>query len=252
MDNDEIVANLSSSAYTLVNDNLLRGLGGDAYQAIILAKLLSFFNYFFTTKQLTPDGYFYQTVDDIERMCGITECRQRTAIRELEIKNLVSIRISGSPPRRYFRLHTNNITALMELPNKKFTGMTKAEMKELQDKFYAELNPALVFSWKLTKERGGNIPRRLLWFMFVWQDYMKTRGGFVWTPALYGELRTYWRGRYNVKNMDYNNLNRFMIESPVPKTIYNFITFDRTTPEAPYDNRLYYNEMEIEGERYEE
>jgi hypothetical protein len=37
-----------------------------------------------------------------------------------------------------------------------------------------------------------------------------------------------------------------------PKTIYNFITYDRKTPELAFLDRLIYNEFDIEGEKYEE
>jgi hypothetical protein len=231
---------------------MLRGLNGNAYEAIILAKLLSFYKYFYDTKMLTFDGYFYQTIEDLENLCGISECRQRSALRELECRHLLSIKIAGSPPRRYFKLHTDAIVALMESPiNKEHIDITKGEKKAKQVAFYKKLNPALVFSWEVTKECGGRIPRKLLWFMFVWQYYMRVKGGFEWNSALYGELRTYWRARHTAKLFDYKVLQDFM-SLGMPKTIYNFINYDRKTTERPPSERLYYYNFDIEGERYEE
>jgi hypothetical protein len=234
MTNEDIVSNLSSSAYTLINDRMLRGLGGNAYEAIILSKFLSFYKYFYDCKLLTSDGYFFQTIDDLEKLCGISEYYQRSAIKGLESKHLLSVRISGSPPKRYFKYI-----------------VSREEKKIQQDKFYKELNSALIFSWKLTQERGGNIPKQLLWFMYVWQDYMKAKGGFEWNTALYGELRNYWRVKYNKKLFNYTILHDFMYLDQ-PKTIYNFITYDRKTPELAFLDRLIYNEFDIEGEKYEE
>ena len=252
MNSDEILTNLSSSAYTLINDRMLRGLGGNAYAAVILAKLMSFYKYYYDAKLLTSDGYFFQTIDDLERLCGISENYQRSAIRFLESNGFLSVRIAGSPPKRFFKLHTDTIIAIMENPptKKLYKGLTKEEKKIEQKAFYNELNPALVFSWKLTKERGGNIPHKLLWFMFVWQDYMKHKGGFEWNTVLYGELRNYWRVQYGVKEFDYKILHDFM-ETDEPKTIYNFISYDRRTPERPPSERLYYYNFDIKGEHYD-
>lgn len=79
-------------------------------EAIIFSELLSRQAYFEDKDQLDEDGYFYNTVCDLQSGTALTDYQQRTAIANLKKLDLIDIRISGIPPKRFFRINPNTIT----------------------------------------------------------------------------------------------------------------------------------------------
>lgn len=99
---------LRSDAHISVNKALMFAIGVN--EAIIFSELLSRQAYFEDKDQLDEDGYFYNTVCDLQSGTALTDYQQRTAIANLKKLDLIDIRISGIPPKRFFRINPNTIT----------------------------------------------------------------------------------------------------------------------------------------------
>ena len=246
MNSDDILSKcLTSGSYTFMNDSMLRGLDGDAYEAFILAKLITLFKMFHDSNILV-NGYFYQTVDNFTFNCGISEAHQRSAIKSLVAKKLIFVTLLGSPPRRHFKLNPDSIIKLMEVRNKTKNTISKDEKKLNQIAFYEELNLRLSISFEATLNLSSNINKKILFFMYAWTYNTKV----IWSSKDFGILRTYWRSRYLNKEFDYNVFIKFL-ESNRNKTIFDFIKFDLETAELAPALRISCYDYNVNGETME-
>ena len=93
---------LYSGGAIVANKALLRAIGID--ETLLYSELLSRWRYFAQHGQLTDDGYFYNTVDDLEAATTIGERRQRKAIKSLENLGLIEQKNIGVPQKRHFKI----------------------------------------------------------------------------------------------------------------------------------------------------
>jgi hypothetical protein len=96
---------LRADGSIVVNKNLIFALG--LHESIIYAELVSRFIYFADRDNLTEDGYFFNTIDDLYSGTGIGEKPQRTAIKNLQKLGLIHMNTRGIPPKRYFEIIDN-------------------------------------------------------------------------------------------------------------------------------------------------
>lgn len=80
---------LRSDGSIVVNKNLIFAIGLN--ESIIYAELVSRFNYFSDRGNLASDGYFYNTISDLQSGTGLGEKPQRAAIKNLEKLGLIDI-----------------------------------------------------------------------------------------------------------------------------------------------------------------
>lgn len=93
---------LRSDGSIVINKNLMRAIG--VHEAIIYCELLSRNNYFEARGELSEDGYFYNTVDDLEYGTCLSEKQQRNAIKKISALGLIEVKIQGLPAKRYFKI----------------------------------------------------------------------------------------------------------------------------------------------------
>ncbi|MEH7442768.1 hypothetical protein V7201_10730 [Bacillus sp. JJ1122] len=104
---------LRANGSIVVNKNLVHAIGIDA--AILYSELISKQEYFQDRDQLTDDGYFFNTVDNIKLDTGLGEKPQRAAIKKLESLGLIRTDKRGLPAKRYFKVipDEKNITRIL-------------------------------------------------------------------------------------------------------------------------------------------
>jgi len=93
---------LRNDGFVIYNRNLARNIGVN--EAILYSELLSRWNYFKERGQLTEDGFFFNTVKDLEEWTALSEYQQRRALNSLKEKGLIEIEVRGIPAKRYFRI----------------------------------------------------------------------------------------------------------------------------------------------------
>ncbi|MCM3405924.1 hypothetical protein [Cytobacillus oceanisediminis] len=96
---------LRSDGSIVVNKNLVHAVGLDA--AVLYSELISKQKYFEERGQLTDDGFFFNTIDNIKLDTGLGEKPQRTAIKKLEQLGLIKTDKRGLPAKRYFYVIDN-------------------------------------------------------------------------------------------------------------------------------------------------
>lgn len=93
---------LDSGNYIAVNRSLVRAYGLNV--AVIVGELASEAKYWKRKGQL-KDGWFFSTVENIERATGLNSYYQRDAIKRLQELGFVETEYKGLPRKRYFRLN---------------------------------------------------------------------------------------------------------------------------------------------------
>jgi hypothetical protein len=107
MDNNffVIVELLRSDGSIIINKALARNIGLN--ESILYSELLSKFIYFSKKNMLDNDGYFFNTIENIEEDTTLTKKQQGPAIKKLEELGLINKKLMGCPPKRYFKIVQN-------------------------------------------------------------------------------------------------------------------------------------------------
>ncbi len=104
---------LSSSKYIIVNKDLIKILGLN--EAVIIGELCSEYTYWENTNQLMDGEYFYSTRENIERNTGINAHFQRSAMKNLEQKGIVTLKKMGIPCKIYYKINENAVVEYLKM-----------------------------------------------------------------------------------------------------------------------------------------
>lgn len=103
MSNLSILDLLRSDGSIVVNKKLAHILGLN--EAVIYAELVSLHQYWAKRNELTEDGWFFCTIENLEENTSIKRDTQARTIAKLEKKwKLIETKRMGLPARRYFRI----------------------------------------------------------------------------------------------------------------------------------------------------
>lgn len=95
---------LRSDGSIIINKELARKIGIDA--TIIYSELISKYLYYYNKGTLI-DGYFYCTVENLEKDTTLTKYQQSQSIKILKQLNLIDVKYKGLPKIRYFKIIEN-------------------------------------------------------------------------------------------------------------------------------------------------
>lgn len=228
MNSREVVLATLGDRFIQVHEYLLRALKGDGTTAIILSKLVSFYEHN-ERKGTLEDGWCPFNAQYIETTLGINEYHQRKSIELLAEKGLIKTEFKGYPKRRFVLLNFHGIADFLS------SGTVRVvDSKPNPDKtsFYKALNEGMANPFPKALGVSGNIDRSLFSGMYVFSKvfFYLTGELFEWTPRLFGVFKNYWRGCYLEKDYDFSRFKDFEKEAekkPEDPTIQDWINFDR-------------------------
>ncbi|MBA7489818.1 hypothetical protein ES702_00352 [subsurface metagenome] len=96
---------LRADGSIVINKKMARAIGINA--TIIYSELISKYLYFSDKEELNREGYFFNTVEDLEKDTCLSRDPQLEAIKKLMKLKLIDKKIKGVPPKRYFKILTN-------------------------------------------------------------------------------------------------------------------------------------------------
>ncbi len=116
----------------VINKNLSHAIGLN--ETIIYSELLSRYNYFYIREELDNEGFFFNTVNDLQLATCIGEKTQKKAITTLKKLGLIEYKIKGIPPKRYFKIVNNIqlISNLLEQGEIKLQGLREKQSQTLE------------------------------------------------------------------------------------------------------------------------
>ena len=120
----DILQVICSDNFIVVNKTLISELGIEP--ALLLGELASE-AVFWTGQEKTEDGYFYSTIENVEKKTSLTAYQQRRALQVLKDNELIDvISKKGNPPKRYIRINEEAILKLFNFQKlKNFTFESK-------------------------------------------------------------------------------------------------------------------------------
>lgn len=102
---------LAADGFIVTNKNLIRKLG--LQEAALIGELCSEFNYWEARGELR-DGWFFSTVDNVERATGIKRTTQTTILNRLCGMGIVKVSKSGMPPKRYVKIQWDKLEEVLD------------------------------------------------------------------------------------------------------------------------------------------
>ena len=97
-----IIDLLRNDGSIIVNKSLAHSIG--VKEAIVYSELLSKYIYFAKKDQITEQGYFFNTIPNLQKDTALTRRQQDSAIKNLLKFGLIDRKNIGVPPRRYFKI----------------------------------------------------------------------------------------------------------------------------------------------------
>lgn len=110
-----IITFISSRNYIAVNKILMQEYG--LHEALLLGELASEYEYWADKGQITEDGFFFSTVDNVKENTTLSDRQQRAAINTLKKKGVLEVKLKGTPPKRYFKINESAIFNLLICDN---------------------------------------------------------------------------------------------------------------------------------------
>ncbi len=107
-----IIELLRADGSIVVNKRLAKAIG--LREAVLYSELISRYIYFKSKAMLSDQGYFFNTIKDLEDGTTITRRHQDAAIKNLVKHGLIKVKLAGVPAKRYFRIQ-NDPEAIMAL-----------------------------------------------------------------------------------------------------------------------------------------
>ena len=103
---DNVIDTLRSTGSIIYSKDFARAFGINA--AIMYSELLSKYKYFSDRSSLNEKGYFYNTIDNMQKDTQLSGHQQRNAIKVLEDLQLIKTHVYGMPAKRFFQPNLNS------------------------------------------------------------------------------------------------------------------------------------------------
>ena len=101
---------ISTENFISVNKELIKLLGLE--EAIILGELASEYEFWNRRGEL-DQGFFYSTIENIEKNTTLSVHKQRKALNNLKEKGLIEIKVKGIPAKRYIKIIEKQVYELL-------------------------------------------------------------------------------------------------------------------------------------------
>ena len=124
---------LSSTAFLVLNKQLAKQIG--LHEAVLLADLISKEEYFIANGM--TDGWFFNTLDNIEADTTLTPFMQRKCLKTLKKHKIIEVKRKGVPAKNYFKINEQQVVKILNnLKSKKCTTINKNKETIITNKYF--------------------------------------------------------------------------------------------------------------------
>jgi len=159
---------LRSDGSITINKKLAHAIGIDA--TIMYSELISKHFYFDARQELTDDGFFFNTVENMQADTALSKYQQSKAIKKLVELDLIKHRNKGLPQRRYFKIMLNSeskVSQLLATGEKLKNSTFKSKKTKQTEVEKVDSNNTKVNNTNLiNKEKGANREFALSFYSF--------------------------------------------------------------------------------------
>ena len=218
----DIIDFLANDNYIIVNKEIAKLYGLD--EAVILGELASEHKYWQKNGGL-KDGYFYSTIENIQKNTTILEKRQRLALNSLKEKGIIDIKRMDIPAKRYIKINTEKLLSLLLNNTDQSETSSSAILTELEQSNEPTKNNNLNNNKNNNKKDKEKISKKEIdtEFESLWKHYPNKKG----KESAY---KSYLKARQNGTTYDevINGLENYLKEIEVKKTETQYIKHGST------------------------
>lgn len=126
----DILKLIANGNFIIINRDLIKEIGLD--ETVLLGELCSEQYYWERNNKLGKDGFYYSTVDNIEKNTGYKKKKQLTLLNKLKALNLVEVKYHDMPKKRYIKV---NVHQLEVMQAKYCTKKSNTEIKLIESDY---------------------------------------------------------------------------------------------------------------------
>ena len=233
MEDLDVLYSIPHKGFLIVQEHLLRYLGGDGTTALFFTKLLLSYQYFQReAPEKVSDGWFFMTSETIESSLGINTYKQSQCVKKLVELNLLESERRGYKGKRHFKIDLNYY-----LNTVMFEDVEEKEIVKDKTSFYKKLNDCICISEY--KEALDKIPKHIGEFIFAFSRLMANRYDIrmEWSSISYGKLRSFWKNIARTP-FDYSILLEWVASPIYGDPLTCFFTFYSLSSENPVRKTL--------------
>ena len=158
---------LSSTSFLVLNKELARHLG--LYSAVLLADLISKEEYFID-KEMTLNGWFFNTEANIENDTTLNAYHQRKCLKILKEKGIIEVKRKGIPAKLYFRINEEQVSEILNnLSIKNSTTINKNKEIKIKNRYFKKPKIEEVLNYCL--ERKNNVDYEAFYDFYESKDW---------------------------------------------------------------------------------
>lgn len=257
---------LRSDGSIIVNKRLAHSIGIES--AIMFSELISKKIYFENKNQLTKDGYFFNTVENMKEDTTLSKYQQSKAIKKLVELNLIKQENRGIPQKRYFKITNDDNLVLETLGMSQLSSFltirsentellfnnTKGNNTKKTHKGCEQDSPRLFYKYSTEKEIQTPISNVVLYYLDMYAEYMGKNHprlkGHQWDNVVY-RLETAYKDDFVKDHYADEHVIKYMIDkhfkTAYPNCDYNILHFisDEVFKNRYYETDRYLNESDI-------
>lgn len=103
----KLLSQFANNNYGLYNKTLAKKLG--LHESIFLGEIISEYDYWSKRGELTDDGYFYSTLENVTEATTLSDYQQRSIVKHLIQLHIIDMKIAGMPAKRYFKINEEDL-----------------------------------------------------------------------------------------------------------------------------------------------
>lgn len=107
----KLLSQFANNNYGLYNKTLAKKLG--LHESIFLGEIISEYDYWSKRGELTDDGYFYSTLENVTEATTLSDYQQRSIVKHLIQLRIIDMKIAGMPAKRYFKINEENLYSVL-------------------------------------------------------------------------------------------------------------------------------------------
>ena len=107
-----VLSSLLTQANCIPTSKIVASIVG-LTEATVFGELCGEFDYWRARNEVTSDGYFFSTVENIENKLFIKRKQQEKIIKNLVNSGLISVKKKGCPAKRYIKINQENLATLL-------------------------------------------------------------------------------------------------------------------------------------------
>lgn len=145
---ESLIELLASDGYVIVNKELATRIGLN--EALLIGELISEYRYYRNREELTEDGYFFSTIENIENNTTLNEYAQRKAVKHLMELEILSVE-RRKDGLRFFKINSEKLEEYLKI-NDGSLKFKDPETKNLKNRFFKNSGQIII-----TKNNKNNI-----------------------------------------------------------------------------------------------